>query len=110
MPVIDRRGPSRQRGWFAVRLSSKGEESTTVAQNVSEGGLLLVSRKAVSIGETVKLSLHVDPGKSPPWMLRGRVVRTQTNKADPGGLWPHKVAIAFDAPVPALVNSVMAAS
>jgi len=110
MPVIDRRGPFRQRGWFAVRVANEGDESTTVAQNVSEGGVLLVSRKPMSVGDTLKLSLHVDPANEPPWMLRGRVVRTQSNQADPGGLWPHKVAVAFDAPVPALVESVLAAS
>jgi hypothetical protein len=110
MPVIDRRGPFRQRGWFAARVANDGEESTTVTQDVSEGGVLLVSRKPMSVGDTVKLSLHVDPANEPPWMLRGRVVRAQPNNADPGGLWPHKVAIAFDAPVPALVESVLAAS
>lgn len=110
MPVIDRRGPFRQRGWFAVRVANRSDEATTVAQNVSEGGVLLVSREPMSVGDTVKLSLHVDPANEPPWMLGGCVVRSQANHADPGGLWPHKVAIAFDAPVPALVQSVLAAS
>jgi hypothetical protein len=110
MPVLDRRGPFRQRGWFAVRVANNGEDATTVAQNVSEGGVLVVSRRAMSVGDTVMLSMHVDPANEPPWMLGGRVIRSMDNVADPGGLWPHKVAIAFDAPVPALVNSVMAAS
>ncbi|MEM6296256.1 MAG: PilZ domain-containing protein [Myxococcota bacterium] len=110
MPSIDRRGPFRQRGWFAVRIASDGDEATTVAQNVSEGGVLLVSRKPLPVGDTVKLSMHLNPANEPPWLLGGRVVRTQKNEADPGGLWPHKVAIAFDAPVPALVESVLAAS
>ncbi|MBV1860380.1 MAG: PilZ domain-containing protein [Nannocystaceae bacterium] len=110
MPVLDRRGPSRQRGWFAVRVANKGDDATTVAQNVSETGVLLVSRDAMSVGDTVMLSMHVDPANEPPWMLGGRVVRSLDNKADPGGLWPHKVAIVFDAPVPALVESVLAAS
>lgn len=110
MAVIDRRGPFRQRGWFAVRVAKQGAEATTVAQNVSEGGVLLVSRKPMAVGDNVMLSLHVDPANEPPWMLGGRVVRSQDNQADPAGLWPHKVAIAFDAPVPALVESVLAAS
>ncbi len=110
MSVIDRRGPFRQRGWFSVRVASEGDESTTVAQNVSEGGVLLVSRKPLAVGDSVVLSLHVDPANEPPWMLGGRVVRAHDNDADPGGLWPHKVAIAFDKKVPALVESVMAAS
>ena len=110
MAVIDRRGPFRQLGWFAVRVNKEGKDATTVAQNVSEGGMLLVSRAPMSVGDTVKLSLHVDPANEPPWMLRGRVVRSHANQADPGGLWPHKVAIAFDAPVPALVESVLKAS
>ncbi len=110
MPVIDRRGLFRQRGWFSVRVASEDGESTTVAQNVSESGLLLVSRRALAVGDSVVLSLHVDPANEPPWMLGGRVVRSHDNQADPGGLWPHKVAIAFDRPVPALIESVLAAS
>lgn len=109
MPVLDRRGPYRQRGWFSVRLSSEDADATTVAQNVCEGGVLLVSREPLKVGEAVSLSLHIDPANEPPWMLGGRVVRSHDNEADPNGLWPHKVAIAFNRPVPELIDSVLAA-
>jgi len=70
--------------------------------------MLLVSRKPMTVGDEVQCSLHISAANEAPWILRGRVVRTHTNVADPGGLWPHKVAVAFDAPVPSLVESVMA--
>jgi len=35
-------------------------------------------------------------------MLPGTVVRTTPNAADPSGLWPYEVAVALDAPEPAL--------
>ncbi len=81
-----------------------------MAQNISENGVLLVSRTPLPVGDSVHLSMHVDPANEPPWMLGGRVVRSQPNGADPHGLWPHKVAIEFNEPYPELVDSVLAAS
>ena len=72
--------------------------------------MLLVSRAELPIGDSVHLSLHIDPANEPPWMLGGRVVRSQKNTADPSGLWPHKVAIEFNEALPKLVESVLAAS
>ena len=79
-----------------------------VAQDLSEGGVLLVSRRALPVDGSVDLCLYLNPSVEPPWMLGGRVVRILNNDADPHGLWPHKVAIEFNQPVPDLADSIPA--
>ena len=110
MESLDRRQQFRARGWFAVRVHTGDDEATTVAQNVADGGLLLVSRKPIDVGRRVHLSLHVSPGKEAPWMVPGRVIRASPNTADPAGLWPHRIAIAFDEAMPEVVRSAQAAA
>lgn len=108
--AIDRRESLRQRGWFSVRVASSEGHDTTVAHDVSDSGLLMVSSRPLEPGDSVYLALHVDPANEAPWMIGGTVVRSIPNSADPEGLWPHKVAVAFNDNFPELVDSVMAAS
>lgn len=110
MAILDRRESFRQRGWFSVRVATTEGSDTTVAHDVSESGLLMVSSRPLETGDPVYLALHVDPANEAPWMLGGTVVRSTPNTADPEGLWPHKVAVTFNDRFPELVKSAMAAS
>ena len=93
--------------WFPVRLSADGRTGTALTHNVSREGMLLAARQSIDVGSTVKLSVHIDPEGARSRELEGRIVRMVPNAADPGGLWPYKLAIAFENADPELVELVV---
>jgi hypothetical protein len=106
MASVDRRNAARHVAWFPVRVHADGRSGVALAHNVSQAGILVAARKLIEVGSAVKLSLHVDPERQQPRELEGRIVRMVRNSADPEGLWPYKLAIAFEDPDPELVALV----
>ncbi len=89
-------------------MRAPGDRNTAVAQDVSERGMLLATRKRLELGSSVHVCLHIDPEAGTPRLVQGRVVRQEPNRNDPGGLWPYKLAIEFDTPDPELVSTIEA--
>ena len=63
--------------------------------------MLAAVSSALRIGAHVELRFTL-PNSSQEHRLAGRVLRLEENSEDPEGVWPQRVAIAFDAVSPEL--------
>ena len=102
----ERRAATRQRVFIPIRMDGRrdaqvGKVTSGVTRDVSASGLRIRTRRQFTVGATVTIVVQSDPNGQAR-MLPGTVVRTTPNAADPGGLWPYEVAVALDAPEPAL--------
>ena len=61
----------------------------------------MLTASTLTEGSPVEIALKF-PNDPVPWRVTGRVVRVEENAADPHGLWPHRMAVEFDEPVPDL--------
>jgi hypothetical protein len=65
-------------------------------QNISAGGMLVAVSAKLEADAPVSLCFRVPPDSGEERVLAGRVVRIETNEQDPEGIWPYRVAVAFD--------------
>src|SRR5262245_57169385 len=98
---MERREHPRLRFWLPVEVDGL-EGGVAVSHDASDRGLLLVCKEQVPVGATLGITLRIPPGGPVEVPVRGTVVRSSTNDEDPEGLWPYKVAVAFEEPVPCL--------
>lgn len=77
------------------------------SHNVSAAGMLVLVRTPVEIGVQMRIEFELPEG---PLAVSARVVRVQLNRADPHGLWPHQLAVEFDAPLAGLETSLLEAT
>jgi hypothetical protein len=106
----ERRSTERYRVWFPMRVSRGEEEGLAITFDASERGLLIGSAIQVDRGDVLSVSFrnptnYAEDGR----VVQGTVVRVETNEDDPHGMWPRRVAVEFDEPVPDL-EMVIAAS
>lgn len=97
---MERRTEHRYEVWLPVKVDSL-KEGIAVTHNVSQGGALMVTASTLEPGSGVSITLRT-PDSQEIHKLAGRVVRVEQNSDDPHGLWPHRLAIEFDTPVPEL--------
>ena len=95
------RHSSRFTVWLPVRVKEL-PEGMAITHNASGGGLLMVTATTIDVGSPVSITISVPPEGSPEKSVHGRVVRVEPNSEDPDGMWPHKMAVEFDHPVPEL--------
>lgn len=70
-----------------------GKQGIAITRDVSEGGLLLFSRRSHAVGETVWLMLVLQQREH---RVTGRVVREERLAPGESTLWRTKVAIVVD--------------
>jgi len=97
---VERRA-QRYMVWLPVRIEEL-PEGMAVTHNASGLGLLLVTASALDVGAPVSISIQVPPDGQSEKQVQGRVVRVEPNDEDPDGMWPHRLAVEFDHPVPEL--------
>ncbi len=86
--------------WIPVRLDSDQlAEVVAVSHDASVGGLLLSTAEKLEVGLTLAVTFRVPPDSPVERTVAAKVVRIETNKDDPDGLWPFRVAIAFTEPI-----------
>jgi len=96
VPIVEHRERERSRVWLPIRLRTDGGEAFAVTYDVSEKGVLLLTREPVAVGTRVTLTFE-PPGDPPRTLVAtGHVVHAAPNQADPDGLWRHRVGIALD--------------
>ena len=86
--------------WFPVQLHG-GELNGGMAinHNMGPGGMLIASSAELAAGTEVMCSFVV-PSSSKQQQIKGRVIRVEKNADDPDGMWPYRIALAFEyAPV-----------
>ena len=109
----ERRTAARHRVFIPIRMDGTsdiqvGKVTSGVTRDVSEGGLLIRTRRKFTIGAPVTVVVHYDPETGVKQELPGTVLRVAKNAADPSGLWPYEVAIVLDDPAPGLQAHAMA--
>ncbi len=97
---MERRTEHRFQVWLPVKVDSL-KEGIAVTHNASQGGVLMVTASTLAPGSEVHITLRT-PDTQEVHELAGHVVRVEANTDDPHGLWPHRLAIEFDHPVPEL--------
>lgn len=96
------RRSSRYEVWLPVRVGG----GMAVSHNVSGAGMLMVSAATLEVGSTVNVVVSLPPDGVEEQRLQGRVVRVEKNADDPDGLYPHRMAVEFDEPVPDLEQAL----
>ena len=92
----DRRRAPRQTAYLAGELeNSAGKASVAITRDISEKGLLLLSRRTHEVGAAV--SLKMVAGQETV-ILRAKVVRNEQLEPGESEIWRTKVALAVDDP------------
>jgi len=104
----EQRHDERAKVWLPIRLTSDEGEVPAVSADASEMGALVLAPRALAVGSRVTLSFDI-PGNPPTVRTTmGEVVRSESNVEDPHGLWPYRLAVTFDSPVPELDAEALA--
>ena len=98
----ERRSGQRYTVWIPVEVIEGIDRSLAVSRDLSEGGLLVVSATSYTPGTAVTVELKLPSEVGTAITRRGHIVRTEANSEDPDGIWRHRLAVAFDQPVPEL--------
>jgi len=98
--LMSRRGTDRYQVWIPVKVDAL-REGLAITHDASSRGVLMLTASKLTEGSSVEISLKF-PNEPVPKRVTGRVVRVEDNAADPHGLWPHRMAVEFDEPVPDL--------
>ena len=108
MPSDDeRRLHERYRAWLPAQIGGESVEmQLAIGHDMSQGGALLVTRSELEIGASITLEVQVPPGEGPVHRIEGKVLRSSPNEADPDGLWPFQIAVAFDQAMPELEEAL----
>lgn len=97
--VIDaRRSAPRIPAILAVELSSASKPGRCgVTRNASDKGLLIVTPSRFSVGDELKLSVHVGEQSG---HVGARVVRVEENGRDSTEVWRYRLAVELDGTLP----------
>jgi hypothetical protein len=98
---MERREHKRLSFWLPV-LIDQIEGGFAVSHNASDGGLLLVCARELEVGTHIDIAFRVPPDGPVEVRVAATVVRITPNDEDPEGLWPYKLAVRFEQPVPEL--------
>lgn len=73
-----------------------------INHNMGPGGMLLASSAELAAGTEITCSFVV-PSSTTQHQIKGHVIRVERNADDPDGMWPYRIALAFDDVVDELV-------
>lgn len=95
----DRRAAKRYEILFPMRLGEKETaRGLAVSRNLSRTGMLVASGSRLEIGAEVTVAFRVADDDTERTAI-GKIVRVGTNEEDPQGLWPHLIAVEFEAEI-----------
>jgi len=95
----ERRRGTRHSAYLAAEVVIEpGTARIAITKDVSDSGLLLLTRVALTEGQLVKLLIYRPGEEDRPLELSGRVVRREPLSRRELGTWREKVAFAFDQP------------
>jgi hypothetical protein len=93
-----RRAAPRIPAVLAVELSSSTKPGRCgVTRNASGKGLLIVTPSRFSVGDELKLSVHVGDRTG---QIGARVVRVEENGRDSSEVWRYRLAVELDGTLP----------
>lgn len=93
----------RYRIWFPVKVASGALDGMAFNQNISAGGMLMAVSARLEVDAEVVVRFQVPPDSGQEHVVEGRILRIEQNSDDPEGIWPYRVAVAFEAVDEALI-------
>jgi len=101
----ERRRRVRHYVYLAAELVVEGTTPrTAITKDISEIGLLLLTRAALQLGQKVDLKIYLPGDEMRAVVVRGKVVRLEELSDAEKGIWRDKVAFTFDEPQPELAG------
>jgi hypothetical protein len=100
---VQRREHGRYRLWFPVQVASGPIDGMAFNQNISAGGMLVAVSARLEVDAKVTVRFQIPPNVAHEHVVEGRVLRIEPNAEDPDGIWPYRIAVAFEAVDEALV-------
>lgn len=98
---IEHRQGDRHSVYLAAELVAEGTAPrTAITKNISEFGLLLLTRADLNCGESVVVKIYPPGDEMRSVDVPGKVVRLEELADEEKGIWRHKLAFAFDKPQP----------
>jgi hypothetical protein len=94
---VQRRQHARYHIWFPVQIDS-GDLSGAMAvnHNIGAGGMLIALSAELAVGQDATVTFRLPPDGKQEQRMRGTILRLEKNPEDPDGVWPYRIAIAFD--------------
>ena len=94
---VERRRRYRHSVYLAAELVVEGTSPrTAITKNVSELGLLLLTRSDLDCGQSVVVKIYLPGDETQPVDVPGKVVRLEELADEEKGIWRNKVAFTFD--------------
>jgi hypothetical protein len=91
----ERRGAPRVTAYVAAEIDTQeGRQAIAITRDVSAGGILVLTRLELAIGQVVKLKVAF--GGRDDRILTGKVVRQEVLEPGESTLWHTKVALSVD--------------
>ena len=95
----ERRRRVRHYVYLAAELVVEGTTPrTAITKDISEIGLLLLTRAKLELGQAVDLKIYLPGDEMRAVVVCGRVVRLEELADEEKGIWRDKVAFTFDEP------------
>jgi hypothetical protein len=95
----ERRRATRHSAYLAAEVVVEpGTARIAITKDISDSGLLLLTRATLTEGQLVTLRIYRPADEDHPLELGGRVVRREPLSRQEIGTWREKVAFAFDKP------------
>jgi hypothetical protein len=102
---IERRRRARHSVYLAAELVVEGTTPRTViTKNISELGLLLLTRADLDRGTSVVVKIYPPGDEMRSVEVAGKVLRLEELADEEKGIWRNKVAFTFDKPQPELAK------
>ena len=86
------------------------KDHLAISRDVSSKGIQLSAATDLEPGSRVTITFRVLPDDDEMRFVEGRVVRVEENTDDPDGLWPLRIAVEFDEPIPDLEEQLAVAA
>ena len=101
----ERRRSSRHYVYLAAELVVGGTTPrTAITKDISELGLLLLTRAKLDIGQSVDVRIYLPGDEMRSVVVSGKVVRLEQLADEEKGIWRDKVAFSFAAAQPKLAK------
>jgi hypothetical protein len=102
---MERRRGSRHSVYLAAELVVEGAiPRTVITKDISERGLLLLTRADLSCGDSMVVKIYPPGDEIRSVDVPGKVVRLEELADEEKGIWRNKVAFAFDEAQPEIAR------
>lgn len=105
--MTERRASERYAVWVPVQFGlGERPPELAVSYDISDSGIRISVAKPLEVGSEITVTFKMMPDDTVERTARGRIVRVDRNTDDPYGLWPYRMAVAFEHPLPELESAL----